>query len=293
MQRWKTVSRLILKWGALGIGLCLGWGVRVAEASSLVKEKAHLFSLCAGLTESGGNAQALQGWIEYHRRVGVDHFYLYQMGNISDCREMLDGYVAEGIVTLVPWIHAPESAGLIHGLISAYENARLYKACEETTWMMCLNTNELIVPETTHGLYRLLQDHSGASVIHVGTDCFDGSGGYAGSFVRMVEGCVDLIEGPKTVSTAKVIFKPDCCHRFSPVPYECYSDDGDPVSISKNVLRVNHYVNLGKLSFHKRPDRLFLNRALLSEQQERTLLEQGYAIPVHNGPVMQYLSLLE
>ena len=38
-------------------------------------------------------------WIEFHRLVGVERFFLYDNGSTDDHREVLAPYVEEGIVT--------------------------------------------------------------------------------------------------------------------------------------------------------------------------------------------------
>ena len=45
----------------------------------------------------------LREWIEFHLMVGVDRFVLYDNGSEDNSREILDPYVAGGIVTLLPW----------------------------------------------------------------------------------------------------------------------------------------------------------------------------------------------
>jgi hypothetical protein len=45
----------------------------------------------------------LREWIEFHKLVGVDHFFLYDNGSIDDPERVLQPYLAEGSVTLRPW----------------------------------------------------------------------------------------------------------------------------------------------------------------------------------------------
>ena len=45
-------------------------------------------------------ANYLKEWIEYHRLVGVDHFYLYNLGSTDRYLNVLRPYIKEKIVTL-------------------------------------------------------------------------------------------------------------------------------------------------------------------------------------------------
>ena len=43
----------------------------------------------------------LKEWIEFHRIVGVEHFYLYNNNSDDNYREVLEPYIKRNIVTLV------------------------------------------------------------------------------------------------------------------------------------------------------------------------------------------------
>lgn len=45
----------------------------------------------------------LKEWIEFHRIVGVEHFYLYNNNSDDNYREVLEPYIKRNIVTLVDW----------------------------------------------------------------------------------------------------------------------------------------------------------------------------------------------
>ena len=60
-------------------------------------------------------ARYLREWVEFHRLVGVDHFYLYENGSDDGYAAVLEPYVREGIVTLTPWPVAPgQNAAYTH-----------------------------------------------------------------------------------------------------------------------------------------------------------------------------------
>src|SRR5207248_10986601 len=46
-------------------------------------------------------APYLREWIEFHRLVGVSHFYLYRNGSTDDWEPVLRPYIGDGIATIV------------------------------------------------------------------------------------------------------------------------------------------------------------------------------------------------
>jgi hypothetical protein len=49
----------------------------------------------------------LREWIEFHRLVGVDRFFLYNNRSEDDYHRVLDTYIAAGVVVLTEWPHFP------------------------------------------------------------------------------------------------------------------------------------------------------------------------------------------
>ena len=83
----------------------------------------------------------IEEWIEYHRLMGVDHFYMYD--NECDGRRkmhpILDGYVRHGWVTHIDWCVPPPLQ------IPAYNDA-IARFGNSTDWMGFIDVDEFIVP---------------------------------------------------------------------------------------------------------------------------------------------------
>ena len=66
-------------------------------------EKKYEMSICAIFKNE---ALYLKDWIEYHLNIGVDHFYLYNVGSRDFYEKALRAYIRADIVTLVNWPEA-------------------------------------------------------------------------------------------------------------------------------------------------------------------------------------------
>ena len=83
-------------------------------------------------------APFLKEWIDYHRTIGVDHFYLYNNNSTDNYQDVLKDYVDQGIVTLIEFPYD-------HAQMKAYEHClEHYKT--ETNWIGFFDADEFICP---------------------------------------------------------------------------------------------------------------------------------------------------
>lgn len=94
-------------------------------------------------------APYLREWIEFHKVVGVDHFYMYNNNSEDDYLSVLQPYIQSGDVTLVPW---------------PYNQAQMecYKDCiqnfsKETQWLGFIDLDEFVTPKSTEDIYSFLK----------------------------------------------------------------------------------------------------------------------------------------
>lgn len=96
-------------------------------------------------------APYLKEWIDYHKKVGVEHFWLYNNNSIDNYVEVLMPYIQEGTVTLIEWpseIKEPEKQFQYFCYtvqVGAYNDA-LNKARGVSKWLALIDTDEFIVP---------------------------------------------------------------------------------------------------------------------------------------------------
>ena len=83
-------------------------------------------------------SQYMDEWINYHKLVGVDHFYIYDNESTDGLKEVLDPYIKTGLVTYIYWPGQKQQT-------PAYNDALVHYR-KETKWMAFIDDDEFIVP---------------------------------------------------------------------------------------------------------------------------------------------------
>ena len=91
----------------------------------------------------------LREWIEFHLMVGVDRFVLYDNGSEDNSREILDPYIAGGIVTLLPWAGFSQDPQIL-----AYAHAT--RNCP-VRWLAFLDVDEFLFSEASFSIKPVLE----------------------------------------------------------------------------------------------------------------------------------------
>ncbi len=77
-------------------------------------------------------------WINYHKLVGVDHFYIYDNESTDNLKEVLKPYIKSGLVEYRYWKGKSEQ-------LRCY-NYALNKHRKETKWLGFIDDDEFVVP---------------------------------------------------------------------------------------------------------------------------------------------------
>lgn len=93
----------------------------------------HNVSLCLIFKNE---APYLKEWIEYHRLIGIEHFYLYNNFSDDNYKDVLAPYIEDNLVTLVEF-------PVKYGQIKAYEDCYA-KAKSETNWLGFIDADEYV-----------------------------------------------------------------------------------------------------------------------------------------------------
>ncbi len=103
-------------------------------------------------------ARFLKEWIDYHRLIGVEHFYMYDNQSTDWSREVLEPYIQAGIVEYIPWDRGYNTGGEWWSVQrEAYIDA-LKRALTISKWVCIIDTDEFIVPIKDENLKAFLDD---------------------------------------------------------------------------------------------------------------------------------------
>ena len=133
----QNISKLMAYVVAYGMEYCF---------NNTVKLGAYKFSIVAIIR----NERYIIEWIEYHRMVGVDHFYIYDNESTNNLKEEIKDYIDMGIVT---YHYFPGSLVQNKAYNHAVENYQF-----ETKYMAIIDGDEYIVSVESVSLPQLCDD---------------------------------------------------------------------------------------------------------------------------------------
>lgn len=244
--------------------------------SSEVGKKYNL-SICAIFKNE---AEYLKKWIEYHRTIGVDHFYLYDIRSGDSFQEVLSPYIKEKIVSLIHWPEIiahddrnPPHQWVLSTQIPAYENALNFIAKNETKWLLFVDINEFLVCPKGKLITNLLEEYDNFSGITLASDDFDVVLQDAFPQKKIIVQAPELARSQvEDELVTKMIFKPDHCVGFYWPPYRCrFKNNETNTSICKG-LRINRY-NYRNLPNKKNKFKLDRDNQLFTDEQSAILLD--------------------
>ena len=96
--------------------------------------KKYQLAICSIFKNEG---KYIQEWIEYHKLIGVEHFYLYDNDSTDDIT-VLQQYIDEGTLTL------NRISGVAMQMPAYNHFLNTYK--EEVEWCAIIDLDEFIVP---------------------------------------------------------------------------------------------------------------------------------------------------
>jgi hypothetical protein len=206
-------------------------------------------------------ARFLDEWIEYHRVVGVEHFWLYDHASNDDWHAVLDPHLASGLVEIrtypatldTPW----ESLQ-----VESYQDA-VARADGLAEWLAIIDLDEYLLPRVDDTVPACLDRHYGdAAAVYVNWRNF-GTGGVTlqrgGPILTELTSCARRDHPANSIG--KSIVRPDAVlrtemwyahHVVLATGARYFDGDGDPIPAGDRepaldgrahdgLLRINHY----------------------------------------------------
>jgi hypothetical protein len=113
-------------------------------------------------------ATYLREWIEFHRLVGVERFFLYDNGSVDGHREVLAPFLGDGTV----WVH---DWPIFPGQHPAYDHC-LRRHGRKSRWIAFLDLDEFLFSPTGRPVPELLADYEAYPGVGVNVVVFGTSG---------------------------------------------------------------------------------------------------------------------
>lgn len=160
-------------------------------------EKKYSVSICAIFKDEAHN---FKEWIEFHKIVGTEHFYLYNNFSSDNFLDVLKPYIEEGLVTLTEW-------PFVQGQMKAYEHC-FENHKNDSKWISFLDLDEFIVPIKSESLSAWLQKMERFPCVLVYWKMFGTSGRVEGNKQKLVVEQY-TVSWEKLVNIGKVFWNTD------------------------------------------------------------------------------------
>jgi hypothetical protein len=125
----------------------------------------HYLAVCAIYRDEG---PYLREWVEFHKLVGVEKFFLYDNGSTDDHREQLAPYLADGSVDVQPW---PEQPGQITAYAHCLETRR-----DDARWIAFIDLDEFLFSPTLAPVSEILTEYEEFPAVVANWALFGSSG---------------------------------------------------------------------------------------------------------------------
>jgi hypothetical protein len=208
-------------------------------------------------------AAYLREWIEFHKLVGVERFYLYDHESTDESRALLEPYVERSEVVVRDWPIYP-------GQVEAYDDC-VERNREESRWIAFIDIDEFLFSPTGRPVPEILRDYEEFPAVGVNWVNFGTSGHTAKPQGLVIENFVHYKLNPKAQRTIKSIVDPRRALAGATGHYFAYVDGAVAVDERKRpiagpepafsetpsveLLRINHYTTKSEEEFLRKRGR--------------------------------------
>jgi Glycosyltransferase family 92 len=206
----------------------------------------HYLSICAIFRNE---APYLHEWIEFHKLIGAERFFLYDNGSIDDSRAVVVPYVSRGEATITDWPQHP-------GQLDAYNDC-IERHREESRWIAFIDLDEFLFSPTGRPVPEVLQEFERWPAVGANWALFGTSGHASKPPGLVIENYLFRWRIPGARPTVKSIVDPRRVEWCDNPHYFWYRDEALAVdelkrpitgpefafteSPSWSLLQVNHY----------------------------------------------------
>jgi hypothetical protein len=207
-------------------------------------------------------APYLREWIEFHRLVGIEHFFLYNNRSTDNHREVLAPFIAEGLVEVRDWDVFP-------GQLQAYDDC-LARHRHDSRWIAFIDCDEFLFSPLGRPVPVIVGEFEDVPAIGVHWCTFGDSGHVVKPPGLVIENYLMRSQQKRRSWAVKSIVNPMRTVRAGLHPHYFEYDDGS-VAVNENHEPMTGGPQEFLPHIHTRPsfERLRLNHYVTKSKEER------------------------
>lgn len=257
--------------------------------------KKHFLSFVSNFKDENSY---LKEWLDYHIKVGVDHFYLFNQDGSEESWRILEPYQKEGIVTVHDWTkidskyEGPTFFFQKNKNHMGYTHAATYYR-QETEWLLKIDLDEfLFMADEQESIKSWLKqlDKDSIRAIRVPRIDFGSNGHQKEPEGGVLENYIRREENPsnyKDMANTDFLNDNNRCFSSHKWAYRWFSGGKIYEPDPKNSLRINHYYTKSKEEYF---DRQNISRGRkVSEEDFRAIEERTNK--VEDRSILRHLPL--
>lgn len=247
-NRWRG----ILRFGLLN-ALRLKW-----ELKKTHPKQEHYLAVCAIAKDEG---PYFREWIEWHSKMGVDKFYIYDNGSTDNTHEELEPYIESGIVELIPFPGRKRQ-------LAAYDDC-LARHRYEMRWLAFIDIDEFIVPLKDRSIPEFLNRFEEYPAVEINWLIYGSNGEerkrpepVMKRFTRHSYGDNYLNRHVKSIIDPRRVYNMIGCHEAARINGKAADSHGDVIrknfrqrTPQQDVIRINHYAVKSREEFVEKQNR--------------------------------------
>jgi hypothetical protein len=243
--------------------------------------------LCIGAIYQN-EAPYLREWVEFHRLVGVERFFLYDHESTDNHREVLAPYVDDGTVLIHDWPVQP-------GQKEAYDHC-IAKHGHESRWIAFIDVDEFLFSPNGEAVPDVLRDYDELSGVGVPWAIFGTSGHKTRPPGLVIESYTLRTTRPRKSRHFKSIVDPTRAARALGPHAFAYKDalyEPVPRFAMFDRLRINHYWTKSEEELQQKLERVRADTGdAYAASAERALTLTSSDHSVFDDAILRYLPAL-
>lgn len=200
-------------------------------------------------------------WIDWHHRMGVDKFYIYDNESTDNTRQVLEPYIESGLVEYIPFPGYRRQ-------LAAYDDC-LARHRYDCRWIAIIDIDEFIVPLKDKNIPDFLKRFENFPAVEINWLIYGSAGEDKKSdapvmerFKRHSMGDHVLNRHVKSIIDPRRVFNMIGCHEAARINGKAADSHGNPITSNfrqrppqHDVIRVNHYAVKSREEFIEKQNR--------------------------------------